>query len=149
MYKQVFKEHAQLLKMLANPKRLEIMQVLRHNFLRVGEMSRMLGLPQANLSQHLMVLRQFGVLEAERRGKKIYYRVTHKNFIKASDLIREILFERLGKKALVAAEQLVVVIDPVCGMRLTPASAARSLTKNGLIYYFCSAGCEREFNHKH
>lgn len=149
MFKKVFQQHAKLLKALSNPKRLEIIQVLRGQNLRVGEMSQMLGLPQANLSQHLMILRRLQVVNANRRGKEIYYHLSHKNFSKASDLIREILFERLGKKALVAAEQLAVVIDPVCGMRLTPASAARSLTKNSCIYYFCGAGCEREFNRKH
>lgn len=145
MYQKVFQQHAKLLKALSNPKRLEIMQLLRRESLRVGEMSQMLGLPQANLSQHLMVLRQLGVVATERRGKEVYYQMAHKNFTKAADLMREVLLERLGKKATRAAEELAVVIDPVCGMRLTPASAASSLARGGRTYYFCGSGCQRSF----
>lgn len=146
MYKQVFKLHAQLLRALANPKRLEIMQLLRSGSLRVGDMSRMLGLEQANLSQHLMVLRQLKVVTTERKGKEIYYSLAHKNFIKAADMMRQILFERLGRKAAQAETMVSVVTDPVCGMHITPASAATSLTKGGKTYYFCGAGCKKDFS---
>lgn len=145
MYKKVFQSHATLLKVLANPKRLEILQLLRKYSLCVGEMSEMLGLPQANISQHLMILRRFGVLGTERRGKEIYYHIAHKNFVKASDLVREVLLGRLGIKTIQAEKQLTVVLDPVCGMRLTPASATRSVSKEHKTFYFCGAGCEREF----
>lgn len=146
MYKQVFKLHAQLLRALANPKRLEIMQLLRSDSLHVGDMSRMLGLPQANLSQHLMVLRQLKVVITERKGKEIYYRLAHKNFIKAADMMRQILFERLGGKATRAEKMVSVVTDPVCGMHITPASATTSLTRDDRTYYFCGTGCKKEFN---
>jgi DNA-binding transcriptional ArsR family regulator len=146
MYKQVFKLHAQLLRALANPKRLEIMQLLRSGSLRVGDMSRMLGLEQANLSQHLMVLRRLKVVATERQGKEIYYRLAHKNFIKAADMMRQILFERLGGKATQAERMVSVVTDPVCGMHITPASAATSLTQGSKIYYFCGTGCKKDFS---
>lgn len=35
--------------------------------------------------------------------------------------------------------------DPVCGMQVDPKSAAASLDWNGTTYYFCSAGCRRQF----
>jgi len=148
MYKKVFQSHAKLLQVLANPKRLEILQLLRGHSLRVGEMSQMLGLPQANLSQHLMVLRRFGVVATERQGKEIYYHIAHKNFIKAADLMRQVLFERLGGKTIKATEQLAIVTDPICGMRLTPASATSSAQQAGKMFYFCGVGCEREFINK-
>ena len=145
MYTKVFQQHAKLLKALSNPKRLEILQLLRKASLRVGEMGKMLGLPQANLSQHLMVLRRFGVVGTERKGKEIYYHIAHKNFTSAIDLMRGVLFERFGEQTMKAAEQLSVVTDPVCGMRLTPASAAVSVKQNHRSYYFCGAGCKRSF----
>ncbi|MFA4937131.1 MAG: metalloregulator ArsR/SmtB family transcription factor [Patescibacteria group bacterium] len=146
MYQKIFQQHAKLLKALSNSKRLEIMQLLRGQSLSVSEMVKMLGLPQANLSQHLMVLRQFKVVETKRRGKEIYYHIKHKNFTKAADLVREVLFERLGKKITRAAEQLTVVVDPVCRMRLTPASAATSLVRDGKNYFFCGSGCRNLFH---
>lgn len=148
MFQKVFRQHAQLLKALANPKRLEVVHLLRQGRLTVSDMERMLGIQQANLSQHLMVLRRLGVVAAERNGKEQYYRLAHQNFAKASDLLRAVLMERLGGRAAGAAKQLTVVTDPVCGMRLTPGSASRHLERGGRSYYFCGAGCEREFKHR-
>lgn len=36
-------------------------------------------------------------------------------------------------------------IDPVCGMRVEPATAAGSFNQDGATYYFCSAGCLQKF----
>ena len=36
--------------------------------------------------------------------------------------------------------------DPVCGMEITPATAAGQSEYNGQWYYFCSAGCKRDFD---
>ncbi len=94
MYHQVFKLHSDLLKALSHPKRLEIVHLLRDQELSVSQIQTMLDLPQANLSQHLMVLREVQVVEFRREGKEIYYQLTHKNFIKASDLLREVLIDR-------------------------------------------------------
>ncbi|HBH16745.1 MAG TPA: hypothetical protein DDW92_00550 [Candidatus Veblenbacteria bacterium] len=133
------------MKALANPKRLEVVHLLRQGQLAVSEMERMLGLRQANLSQHLMVLRRIGVVNTERRGKEIYYSLTHPNFARASELMRVVLMQRLGGQAAKAANQLTVVTDPVCGMRLTPARAAHSYRFHARQYYFCGTGCAKEF----
>ncbi len=148
MFKKVFRQHAELLKALANPKRLEVVHLLRQGKLTVSDMERMLDLPQANLSQHLMVLRKFGVVAAERQGKEMYYHLVHRNFVLASDLLRIVLMRRLGGTAAKAADQLQVVTDPVCGMRLTPSSAAGTTVHGGRRYYFCGAGCARGFRKK-
>lgn len=145
MYQTVFKRHAELLKALANPKRLEVVQLLRQAPLTVSNMERMLGLRQANLSQHLMVLRRISVVVAKRKGKEIYYRLAHDNFAKASDLIRTVLIQRLGRRAVRAAKSLQVVTDPVCGMKLIPAIAASYYRKGRRNYFFCGAGCAKEF----
>lgn len=145
MYKKVFQLHSELLKALANPKRLEVVHLLRGHRLTVSDMERMLGIRQANLSQHLMLLRKFGVVRAERRGKAIYYRLAHQNFMRASDALREVLLARLGGQAPSAAASLKVVSDPICGMRLTPASAVATMRRGTTSYYFCGAGCQRQF----
>ena len=36
--------------------------------------------------------------------------------------------------------------DPVCGMDVTPESAAGKSEYNGQTYYFCSPGCKRSFD---
>lgn len=148
MFQKVFRQHAALLKALANPKRLEVVHLLKQGRLTVSDMERMLGIRQANLSQHLMVLRRLGVVAADHEGKERRYYLAHNNFARASDLLRSVLIERLGGRAAKASQQLKVVTDPVCGMRLTPASAASSVNQGQTDYYFCGRGCANEFKRK-
>jgi len=151
MYYEVFKEHAELLKALSHAKRLEIIHLLRNQKLSVSEIQEMLDLPQANLSQHLMTLREAGVMNAEREGKQIYYSLAHKNFIKASDLIRQILIEKhkgddnADEFTHKMSELVPLTADPVCGMRLSPKTAAYAKKYNKNNYYFCASGCVEKF----
>jgi xanthine dehydrogenase accessory factor len=39
----------------------------------------------------------------------------------------------------------VTAVDPVCGMTVTADESARPFTYDGVIYYFCCAGCRRSF----
>jgi len=150
MYYQVFQLHAQLLKALSHPKRLEIIQLLRDQILPVSEIQEMLDLPQGNLSQHLQVLRQAEVVKTKRNGKQIYYSLAHKNFIKASDLFREVLIERhknevsdvVFKKM---ADLVPLTSDLVCGMRISPKTSAFAYKNNGDEYFFCGSGCYEKF----
>ena len=151
MYKQVFTLHAEVLKALAHPRRLEIVQLLRDQSLSVKEIYEMLDLPQANVSQHLMVLRQNGVVEAGRQGKQVIYRLAHKNIIKASDLIREILIKKyqgtlLADEFAAKMRDLVPLAhDPVCQMRLSPKTAGFAYRYQGEDFYFCASGCLEQF----
>jgi YHS domain-containing protein/DNA-binding transcriptional ArsR family regulator len=151
MYQEVFQLHADLLKAFAQPRRLEIINLLRTQELSVTAMQEMLALPQANLSQHLQVLRKQGVVLDRREGKQIFYRLAHKNFRKANDLLRDVLIKRYEKTPLakiitVGMSELVpVVTDPVCGMRVSKKTAAASYSHHGTRYYFCASGCLKKF----
>lgn len=151
MYNQMFSLHADLLKALAQPKRLEIIHLLRDQELTVGQIQSMLDLSQANLSQHLMVLRQHGVVDTRRNGKHIYYRLSHPEVIEASDLLRQVLVKRhehspLGQELKLKIGQLVPLThDPVCKMRLSPKTAAYTHDLQGETYYFCAKGCLKNF----
>jgi len=39
-----------------------------------------------------------------------------------------------------------LVLDPVCGMKIDPKSAAAKRTHEGKTFYFCSAGCANQFD---
>lgn len=152
MYQKLFEDHARFLKAMAHPRRLEIVQLLREHSMSVSQMQEMLGLPQANLSQHLMVLRGDGVVTTNRKGKEVIYKLAHLNFAKASDLIRVILKEKYAQKGEISEElgipmtELVpVVTDPVCKMRVSPKTAYYAHTHKGNKYYFCAAGCYESF----
>ena len=152
MYQQIFELHTDILKALAHPKRLEIIHLLRDHSLSVSQIQEMLDLPQANLSQHLQILRENQIVITTKKGKQIFYRVAHPNFIKACDLIREILFDRhqtdtkLNRDLRSDISNLLPIgIDPICGMKLTPATAAFTHTTGGTTHYFCASGCLEKY----
>jgi ArsR family transcriptional regulator len=102
MDEEIFELHADVCRTLSNPKRLKILNALRDGEMPVGQILAKLGrIGKANLSQHLAVMRQKGVVATRREGNLIYYRISSPKIIQACDLMREVLFEQLaGKGAL-------------------------------------------------
>lgn len=151
MYSQIFAKHAQLLKAMAHPKRLEIIHLLRDQEISVSEIHTMLDLPQANISQHLMILRDAGIVSTRKDGKSIHYSLAHPNIIKASDLLRESLIDLHAssitpEETKLSMKELVPLVhDPVCHMRLSPKTAAFFEKHNNQNYYFCASGCLKAF----
>src|SRR3972149_11902545 len=94
MYNQIFALEEEVFKVVANQKRLEIIQLLKHKELSVTEMVNMLGIRQANLSQHLSLLRQSNLLEVRKDGQKVYYRLADRKIAKAVDLVFNFLASR-------------------------------------------------------
>jgi DNA-binding transcriptional ArsR family regulator/YHS domain-containing protein len=154
MYSQVFEIHANLLQALNHPRRLEIIHLLRDQELCVSDIYEMLDLPQANISQHLTILREAGVLNFRRDGKQIFYKLSNPKIIAASDLLREVLIEQYKDSAIASELKLTmtdlvpVVHDPVCQMRISPKTAGYSLEHNNQEYYFCASGCLKKFQQK-
>jgi len=154
MYQKIFELHAELLKALSHPRRLEIVQLLRDQELCVSDIYEMLDLPQANISQHLIILRQAGVVKTKKDGKHILYSLASKKILKASDLLREFLVESnqddeiAGYLALDMQKLLPLVHDPVCKMRLSPKTASYSADHQHNKYYFCASGCLKKFTER-
>jgi DNA-binding transcriptional ArsR family regulator len=80
---------------LANPKRLQILNLLKEGELSVGSMERAMGVAKPNLSQHLGVMRQKGILLTRREGTTIYYRLALPQITEACRIMREVLLESL------------------------------------------------------
>lgn len=93
---ELYRLHASVCKGLADPKRLLIINALRDGERSVTELCDMLGLPQANVSQHLAVLRDKDLVEVRRDGQWSYYSLTSPKIIEAMDLLREVMSERMG-----------------------------------------------------
>jgi DNA-binding transcriptional ArsR family regulator len=93
---------AEVLKALASPRRLEIMHSLADEPKEVGRLAGELGISQPNVSQHLTVLRAAGVVEAERSGREVRYRVVDPDVLVACSIMRGVLerrIDRLGRMA--------------------------------------------------
>lgn len=95
---KVFEMHAEVCKTLANHKRLEILYSLKEGEHSVTELVNKLALPKANVSQHLAVLRNKGVVTARREGINIFYAISNYKIIQACTLMREVLTEYLASK---------------------------------------------------
>ncbi len=95
MDKKIFELHADICKVFTNPKRLEIISLLRDGEKTVNELTELAGVPQANVSQHLTVLRQNNVVTTRRNGANIYYKIANPKILQACDLMREVLLEQL------------------------------------------------------
>lgn len=95
--KRIYKMHAELCKTLSNPTRLEILSLLRDKERSVSELTTIIGVRQATISQHLAVLRQSRVVTTYRDGANIFYKVANPKIIDACDIIREVLFEQLAE----------------------------------------------------
>lgn len=95
---------ADICQTLANPKRLQILALLKDNEeLSVGEMVRALKIPKPNLSQHLALMRQKGILRARRQGTVIYYRLATPAITAACEVMRQVLLQALKEKGELSA----------------------------------------------
>lgn len=100
MSKKLYEIHADICKTLGNAKRIEILSALNNRELTVSELTEILGISHANVSQHLSIMKQRGILTARREGVNIYYKVVNPKVNKACSLMREVLLEQLeeGRK---------------------------------------------------
>ena len=91
---------AEVLKTLANPRRLEIIHRLAQGPCEVGRLAEEIGASQPNISQHLSVMRAAGIVDAERDGREVRYRLTDPDVITACNVMRGVLqrhLTRLGR----------------------------------------------------
>lgn len=153
MYERLFQLQEETLKTLANQKRLEILQLLKQKELTVSEMVEMIGIPQANLSQHLSILRKLKLVSTRKEGLHVYYRLTDKRIASVIKELREFLKVQYAHEPEIAQISTLdnknvypIVRDPVCDMRLSIHEAGESaFFIDGTVFYFCAVGCKEKF----
>ena len=102
MDQKVYELHAEICKIFTSPKRLEIIDNLREGERSVSQLSESLKTSQSNVSQHLAILREKGVIAPRKEGSTTYYRIANPKILDACRLMREVLFERLEKDRKIA-----------------------------------------------
>ncbi len=88
---------AEVLKTLASPRRLEIIHRLAEGPCEVGRLAEELGASQPNISQHLAVLKAAGLVDAERDGREVRYRLSDPDVVVACEVMRGVLKRRLAR----------------------------------------------------
>jgi rhodanese-related sulfurtransferase len=101
MKKRVFKDNvyselAKITKSMANPHRLEIIELLAQGEFSVEQIAKHTGLSVANASQHLQVLKGAYLVDINRHGNFIYYRLSDSNVFKAWKALRDLGVERIA-----------------------------------------------------
>ncbi|GAA4179059.1 metalloregulator ArsR/SmtB family transcription factor [Gryllotalpicola koreensis] len=101
-----------LFKGLAHPLRIRVLELLSEaddgplGEVAVAELLAQTGLEASHLSQHLSVLRKYGLVESERRGSQVYYRLAFASVAGLLDAARALLGELLEARGDELAQQL-------------------------------------------
>lgn len=82
---------ANILNALAHPNRIRILEAIRKGLVCSCEIGPELDLEQSNLSRHIKILVDSGILVPRREGVRINYRVTDENIYKLLDLSGEVV----------------------------------------------------------
>ena len=82
MDKKVAEHVAEVMKAVAHPVRLQIIELLEKREMCVGDIVEAVGGKQAITSQQLNMMRDKGVLGSRREGNKVFYRIENKNVIR-------------------------------------------------------------------
>src|ERR1035437_4504967 len=94
-----YRLHAEVCRVLTDPKRLMLLDVLREGEYSVGDLAEELGCNLANASQHLAVLRSAGLVDTRRVGTTILYRLAEPELVEACDVIHRIVGRRLAGRS--------------------------------------------------
>lgn len=96
---EYYELHASVCKGLADPKRLLILDALRDGEKSVSEICTLTELPQSNVSQHLAVMRNKGLVVSRREGQWVYYAVSSEKINQALDLLLEVMRDQVVARA--------------------------------------------------
>jgi len=90
---EVYEMQAELGRLIASPKRLEILYHLRDGEKTFSEIVDALESSKTNVSQNLALLRTKGILKTRREGVHIYYALSSEKMKRACELMRSALME--------------------------------------------------------
>jgi DNA-binding transcriptional ArsR family regulator len=87
---QDIQQAAQAIKAMAHPLRLRILCLLGNQEVSVQDIVEHVGTSQSNISQHLAILRDKGVLATRKEANFVYYRINDPRTLKLVGLMREV-----------------------------------------------------------
>lgn len=86
-----------IFKALAHPVRLKIIKKLSDKTLCVCELNKDVEFSQSNLSQHLKILKDAGILNSEKKGLWMHYGLKNSEILKVLKIIEEIIIKDIKK----------------------------------------------------
>lgn len=104
---EISQRQADVCAALSDHNRMLLLYAMAEKPLCVSELVSRVGLSQPAVSRHLRILRESGVVCAERQGKLIYYWPTDRRIVEAMDLLRIVLADQMEQQGNAARSALV------------------------------------------
>jgi len=117
----LFAQFARIGKALSNGNRLELMEFIAQGERSVEELAKVAGLSVANTSQHLQQLRQAGLVLSQKKGLKVFYRISGDDVIALMDLVRSV------------AERHIAEVDKLVNTYLTVKDKLEPVPRDELM----------------
>jgi len=102
--KMIYQLHADVCKALAHSIRIEIIDLLQDQEIGFGEIADKTGITKSNLSQHLSIMVEKGILIQRKEGLNSFFKVSSDKVSKACKLMREVLIERLERSTKILSQ---------------------------------------------
>lgn len=87
---EAYFKNAHIYKILANSKRLEILNILKLGETGVDDLLKITKLGKANLSQHLALMRHNGLVQTRRQGLNIFYRIVDPRIVEPCKILHKL-----------------------------------------------------------
>lgn len=117
---EINEQFARIAKAIANPHRLELVDVLAQGERSVEELAKETAMSLANTSQHLQALREAHLVTARKEGLRVYYRLSHPGVYRLMQVIREL------------AEYQLAEVERIVNTYLTERASMEPVTLNEL-----------------
>lgn len=88
---------AEIFQALAHPTRIAIVESLRHGETSAGDLIQQLELEQANVSQHLAVLRGKQIVVSRKEGNQVFYSLRDPVLIEVLDILKRYFYSQLSQ----------------------------------------------------
>jgi DNA-binding transcriptional ArsR family regulator len=100
----IYEMQAEICSALAHPVRLEILDLLSDGEKNSSQLLEILHIPKANLSQHLSVLKDAGLIRSRRESQFQYFQVAIPQIKEACSLVKKVLHEKMRSQERIATE---------------------------------------------
>ncbi len=92
---EAYHKNASIYKILANSKRLEMLNILKKGEAGVDELLKITKLSKANLSQHLALLRHNGLVQTRRSGLNVFYKIVDPRIVEPCKILHQLRHRQL------------------------------------------------------
>ena len=92
---EAYHKNANIYKILANSKRLEILNILKSGECGVDELLKITKFSKANLSQHLALMRHNGLVSTRRAGLNVHYRIVDPRIVAPCKILHNLRSRQL------------------------------------------------------